>query len=196
MLRDPPTFPAMGRVRDELEGLRCELEAALARADAEMAEVIDRRIDLAERIHACNRALAGTGLLTPTDRWAGDRLFWPRAPDYVDPLDATAATAATAASAASAAGGPSAPLRPLSSAALQHALVALLRHAGRPLTITDLRRLLTAHGLRPRGERPSKAIANALRRPVHLGLVERRARGCYRWTGATDAGTDDAALAT
>jgi len=178
MLDHPPTFPAMGRVRDELHELRHELEQALQHADTDMAELIGRRADLAARIHTCNRALAGTGLLAPHESWAGDRLFWPRAVAYTDPLDES--------------GGRGEPggreLRELSSAELQVVLVELLQRADRPLTLTDLRRLLAAHRVRPSGPDPSKAMANALRRPVRLGLVERYHRGCYVWSASASTG--------
>jgi len=158
MLHDPPTFPTMGRVREELEALRSDLEQALDRADAELAELIGRRADLAARIHACNRALAGTGLLARDDSWAGDRLFWPRAVAYLDPLDGIAAGAEGTAGIAGIAGIAGDQLRTLSSAALQHALVVLLQYADLPLTITDLRRLLTAHHVRPPGHNPPRPL--------------------------------------
>ena len=68
--------------------------------------------------------------------------------------------------------------RPLVGGDLRDAAVAAIYAARRPVTVTEIYRMLCSWGAAPAGNR-SRAISDALRAPVAAGVVIRRARGVY-----------------
>jgi hypothetical protein len=68
--------------------------------------------------------------------------------------------------------------RPLHGPDLRDAVVAAVYAAGRPVTVSEIHRMLMSCGQRPCGD-ASKGISNALRVPVATGVVHRLPRGVY-----------------
>jgi hypothetical protein len=145
-------------MRAALEQLRDEATDELATVEAAYVSAVGRRRHLIERIRACNRALAGTGVFPHGE---AQRLWWPKGlPDPGEGID-------------------DAGLPQLRGAELRGALVAVLETTQAQMNVNDLHRALVAHGFRPAG-RASHAISNALATEVRAGRVVRVRRGWYR----------------
>jgi hypothetical protein len=68
--------------------------------------------------------------------------------------------------------------RPLSGSALRDAVVHAVYTAARPVTVSEIYRMLCSCGLSPAGNR-SQAISDSLRAPIAAGMVTRVGRGAY-----------------
>ena len=68
--------------------------------------------------------------------------------------------------------------RPLAGADLRDAVVQAIYVANRPVTLTEIYRMLCACGVDPRGNY-SRRISDALRAPLAAGIVSRAGRGAY-----------------
>ena len=80
--------------------------------------------------------------------------------------------------------------RRVDGADLRDAAVAAIHAARRPVSVSEIHRMLMSCGLRAGGD-PSKSISNALRAPVAGGVVCRMAWGVYaprQQTGSGEAG--------
>ncbi len=69
--------------------------------------------------------------------------------------------------------------RPVAGTELRDAVVWAIYAAGRPVTLSEIYRMLCSCGLSPAGTR-SHAISDSLRSPVAAGIVTRAGRGAYR----------------
>lgn len=72
--------------------------------------------------------------------------------------------------------------RPISGADLRDAVVRAVYGAARPVTVTEIYRMLCSCGVSPAGN-PSRGISDALRAPMAAGMVTRMGRGVYRAGG-------------
>lgn len=166
-LARPGFLPALGPKRDAVLELRADAEAALADADERLRAAAGDRLQAADRIRACNRALNGTGEAVDPTTGRVVRYGLRRSDAFPDPLpDATT-------------------LDVVDGDELRQVLVELLRALERPATVAELVRLLAAHGMRPPG-RASQAVSNALRVEMRWATVDRVARGTY---AAADSST-------
>ncbi len=68
--------------------------------------------------------------------------------------------------------------RPLSGSALRDAVVHAVYTAARPVTVSEIYRMLCSCGVSPGGNR-SQAISDSLRAPIAAGMVTRVGRGAY-----------------
>jgi hypothetical protein len=161
LLRDPPLLGAMGALRLAVVELQREAEAALIDADARLRSAAHDRLDAVERLERCQRALLGTGQIV--DRRTGMRRQYlrRRRVGIEDPVDTGDIEVV------------------LAGEELRNALVDLLETVGETLSVSELHRLLVAHGVGV-GGRASQSISGALRVEVSRGRVDRVGWGQYR----------------
>jgi hypothetical protein len=69
--------------------------------------------------------------------------------------------------------------RSISGAELRDAVVWAIYAANRPVSLAEIYRMLCSCGVAPAGKR-SQSISDALRAPLHAGIVSRVGRGAYR----------------
>lgn len=156
----PGLIGATGDRRDAVLELRSEAEAALADADDRLRVAAGDRLAAIDRIRRVNRALVGTGQVV--DPATGELIqYLRRRSDTVeDPLpDPTG-------------------LETIDGRELRDLLVGLLQILDRPAAVSELVRLVAAHGFTPPG-RPGQAVSNALRVEMEHGNVGRVAWGRY-----------------
>jgi hypothetical protein len=135
-------------VRARIQEIQTELLDELHRIDAAAQDLVVRRHEVVAELRQCRDGLGRVGT------------HFKRAPL---PADVDALPEGTTAIA-----GPD----------LTQAVTAMVQAAGRPVSLSQIHRMLLAHGLHPAG-RPSQAISNALRPEVAARRVVRLQRGIY-----------------
>jgi hypothetical protein len=151
--------------------------SALDDADERLRQALADRQAAIARAKAIDTAIRGTRQFVNPDGSVSFLGFRRRheADEWIDPLD-EAAVAELGPDLGAELG---ADLEVVDTEDLRRRLVDLLHALHEPVSGRDLRRLLTASGVRPAGA-ASKAIGNALRQPIAQGVVERVGRGQYR----------------
>lgn len=153
VLRRRPVGVAGGAKRARIREIQAELLAELQEIDAEVQRLVDRRSIVVDGLHRCRDAISG-----------------PETPHVKrDPLPRDLDTE------------PRGTVE-LRGNELRDAIRHVLRAAGRPLTLGEVRRGLLARGLRPPG-RASKTISDALAVEVRQGRAERLRRGEFAAAG-------------
>jgi hypothetical protein len=145
----PKQFPAAGAVREKVEEIQTELLDDLRTIDDEVQALVWRRQAVVAELRRCRDALSGA----PTK-------YTRRVPL---PGDVDAEPEDT---------------RLLTGTNLREAAAAMVRAAARPVTVTEIHRMLLANGMRAAG-RYAKAISDALRAEVAAGRVVKVYRGVY-----------------
>lgn len=145
----PRTGRAMGPVRAKIEQLQRDLVEELKTLDQDVRALVRRRGEIVTELRVCRDAFGGIGQ-------HGVR----RVPL---PEEVCATVAGT---------------REIEGRALRDAAARMVRLAAWPVSLSDIYRMLLAHGLRPANP-PSMRIANALRPEVAAGRIERLSRGIY-----------------
>jgi hypothetical protein len=144
------------RDRPAMQERERELVAAMTDVEREQVRLAERYADLRREL------LELHGLLWPPDRDGPYRKT--RLPDVPGPP---------------AIPPPVADARPLGGRALRRAVVAALGAAGRPLTLTEIRRALHLAGYVLTSEQPVKQLGDALRYEEQRGGVRRVERATY-----------------
>ncbi len=165
LIARPRPYACGGQARDDLRALRAETLSALDDADERLRQALSDRQAAITRAKAIDTAIRGTRLFINPDgsvSYLGAHRRH-KADEWDDPLG----------------GEVDADLEVIDTDELRRRLVDLLHALDEPVSGRDLRRLLTASGVRPSGA-TSKAIGNALRQPISRGVVERVGRGHYR----------------
>jgi hypothetical protein len=151
----PRMYPTTPLMRARIAGIQAQLLDELHQIDAEVQDLVERRLEVVAELRLCRDGLGPIGI-------PGKRQPLPR--DIDAEPEGTVEIA-----------GPD----------LTQAVNAMLQAAGRPVSLSEMHRMLLAHGLRPAG-RPSQAISNALRPGVARGRVVRLDRGIYLAAGTLD----------
>jgi hypothetical protein len=149
-LLQPRSFLAPPHIRAEIEAVQAELLEELGGIDGQVEALIRRRREIEAELHRCRDAF-GRG---------GGYAYVRRVPL---PGDLDALPEGT---------------RPISGRDLREVASQLVAESDRPLAISEIHRMLLAHGLHAEG-RPSKAISDALKAEVTAGRLVRTRRGAY-----------------
>lgn len=153
----PGVMRQKGIGRQPLDDYMAVLAADLEETDRRLAADLARRRRVEQLIEECRVCIEG------------DRVYFPRrrrpgVPLAVNPHLRTEAG----------------PARAISGTELRERVLEIVAASPAPTSITDIRRLLAAQGLRPAGPRsPSQAISDVLRTPVKRGDVRRVGRNAY-----------------
>jgi hypothetical protein len=150
----PRTGWAYGRVKAKIEEIQRGLVDELTTLDAEVQQLIRRRQEIVADLHRCRDAFGGIG---------GRELRRVPLPDEVK-----AAPCGTT---------------PVSGRVLRDVSKRMVLEAGRPVSLTDIHRMLLASGISPPGQ-PTKGISDALRPEVAAGRIVRLSRGVYALAGS------------
>jgi hypothetical protein len=145
----PKQFPATGAMKEKVEEIQAELLDDLRTIDGEVQELVWRRQAVVAELRRCRDALSGAA--TKYTR----RVPLPSDVD-AEPEDT----------------------RPLTGTNLREAAAAMVHAAARPVTVTEIHRMLLAHGMRATG-RYAKAISDVLRVEVAAGRLVKVDRGVY-----------------
>ena len=143
------TFRAPPHIWVQIEAIQDELLQQLRAVDAEVEALIARRLQIVTELRRCRNAFGHVG-------------HWNRR-QVPMPGDIDAVPEGT---------------RPIARPELRELVRRLLQESNRPLHLSELHRMLLAHGLHPEGH-PTKAISDALRAEVAAGRVVRMGRGLY-----------------
>lgn len=135
-------------VRARIEALQSELLEELHRIDTLAQDLVWRRQRVVGELRRCRDGLGQVGLHCKRQPLPGDIDTEP---------DGTIE---------------------ISGPELRRAVTAMVHAAGAPVDVSQIHRMLLAHGRRPDG-RPSQAISNALRPEVAAGRIVRLNRGVY-----------------
>jgi hypothetical protein len=145
----PRTGRAMGPVRTKIEQIQHDLVEELKTLDQDVRALVRRRREIVTELCVCRDAFGGIGQHDVRRVPLPGEIF---------------ATVAET--------------REIGGSALRDAAARMVRLAAWPVSVSDIHRLLLAHGLRP-STPPSMRIANALRPEVAAGRIVRVSRGIY-----------------
>jgi hypothetical protein len=144
----PRMIPATPAVRTRIQEIQAELVDELHRIDAAVQDLVMQRLDVTTELRRCRDGLGHVGTHLKRVPLPADVDIRPEGTIEIRGADLT------------------------------QAVTAMVRAAGRPVTVGEIHRMLLAHGRRPAG-RASQAISNALRPEVAKGRVVRVSRGVY-----------------
>jgi hypothetical protein len=143
-------LPAPPHIREKIDAIQAGLLEELRAIDRQVEALIARRREVEAELHRCRDAF---GLVVGYSRLRRVPL----------PGDLDAQPEGT---------------RPISGRELREVASQLVAASDHPLSISEIHRMLLAHGLHAEG-RPSKAISDALKAEVTAGRLVRTRRGTY-----------------